>query len=213
MRSCSCSLSTIACGAVYEPWPLRPGSGLACRPNRARRNSLRPEGCPWATPLRRAASGHGCIAMLRLGCRAVCTALAPEAPARCSARSSRVGRPREPGAASRAASPRRRAASSEAPWSGCCGCRTPEGAWPGACPRARPRPARSASGARRAWARRRTTTTPALSAAGCACACGKRCKCEHWVTDAPKRPPLALSVPLLEAGACPPVPVPPWHYR
>ena len=108
MRSCSCSLSTIACGAVYKPWPLRPGSGLACRPNRAHRNSLRPEGGPWTTPLRRAASGHGCIAMLRLGCRAVCTALAPEAPARCSARSSRVGRPREPGIARSLAAPPRR---------------------------------------------------------------------------------------------------------
>ena len=32
------------------PWPLRPGSGLASRPNRARRSSLRPEGCPWTTP-------------------------------------------------------------------------------------------------------------------------------------------------------------------
>ena len=208
MRSCSCSLSTIACGAVYEPpWPLRPGSGLACRPNRARRNSLRPEGGPWTTPLRRGLGPWLHRNAAARICRTVCTALAPEAPARCSARSSRVGRPREPGAASRAASPRRRAASSEAPWSGCCGCRTPEGAWPGACPRARPRPARSASGARRAWARRRTTTTPALSAAGCACACGKRCKCEHWVTDAPKRPPQASRAPGwgMPSCACAPV--------
>ena len=50
MPSCSCSLSTSAYGAVYEPpWPLRPGSGLAFRPNRARRSSLRPEGCPRTT--------------------------------------------------------------------------------------------------------------------------------------------------------------------
>ena len=114
----------LRCGvraAVAAPPRQRVGfQAQSSSPQLAEARGLPADHFAWRGLLFGVASGHGCIALLRLRRRAVCTALAPGAPARCSARSSRVARPRAPGAASCAASPRRRAASSEAPWLGCC---------------------------------------------------------------------------------------------